>query len=422
MNEAIEVSIVPIHDIESRLKILQEISLAITSTLDLDSILKILLQKIESLRPSGAISFIRLLDKETGELKTLAWSTITEEELKRNVVEGRIALRSVLGEANIPAIVINTSLDQRIPHLEVFKTYSLVSYIGLPLITKGKTLGDISIFTREEHSFSAEDIALFTTLAEQAAIAIYNSQLFDETKRQAEELREINEERADFTAMVVHDLHMPLGAIMEASEILQQGSLGPVTAEQKKWLLKIETASRRLLELVNHFLELSRLEAGNVNLSKKQVNLSQLIQDTLNFYQSVARGKKIVLQSRVLTTFPLFVKADPNRLEEVLENLLSNAIKFSRPGGQIEIGADWEDDREVKLFVKDTGAGIPPQEIGQLFEKYQQTTTEKSAGHERTGLGLAICKMIVEAHGGRIWVDSEEGKGTIFYFTVPIGD
>ena len=415
-------SIVPIHDVESRLKILQEISLAITSTLDLDSVLKILLEKIESLRPSGAISFIRLLDKETGELRTLAWSTITEEELKRNVVEGRIALRSILGETTTPTIVVNTSVDQRVPHVDIFQKYKLVSYIGLPLITKGQTLGDISIFTREEHSFSAEDIALFTTLAEQAAIAIYNSQLFDETKRQADELREINEERADFTAMIVHDLHMPLGAIMEASEILQQGSLGPVTPEQKKWLLKIETASRRLLELVNHFLDLSRLEAGNVNLNKKQVNLSQLIQDTLNFYQSVARGKNIVLQNRVLTTFPLFVKADPNRLEEVLENLLSNAIKFTRPGGQIEIGADWENDREVKLFVKDNGVGIPPQELRQLFEKYHQITTGKSAGHERTGLGLAICKMIVGSHGGRIWVDSEEGKGTIFYFTVPIGD
>ena len=412
-------SIVPVHDIESRLNILQEISLAITSTLDLDSILKILLQKIESLRPSGAISFIRLLDKKTGELRTLAWSTITEEELKQNVVEGSIALRSILGEGNTPTIVANTSMDQRVSHLDVLQKYSLVSYIGLPLITKGETLGDISIFTREEHSFGAEDIALFTTLAEQAAIAIYNSQLFDETKRQADELREMSEERADFTAMVVHDLHMPLGAIMEASEVLQQGSLGPVTTEQKKWLLKIETASRRLLELVNHFLELSRLEAGNVNLNKKQVNVSQLIQETLNFYQSVARGKNIVVQSRVLTSFPLSIKADPNRLEEVLENLLSNAIKFSRPGGQIEIGADWENDREVKLFVRDNGVGIPSKEIGQLFEKYHQTTAGKGIGPERAGLGLAICKMIVEAHGGRIYVESEEGKGTIFYFTLP---
>src|SRR5215510_10357655 len=367
------------HDTESRLKMLQEISLAITSTLDLDSILQILFQKIESLRPYGAITFIRLLDKETRILKTSACSNITEEELKQNVLEGRIALRSIVGEEKTPTIVVNTSVDQRIPHLELFEQYNLVSYIGLPLVIKGKTLGDISIFTREEHSFSAEEIAVFTTLTEQVAIAIHNSQLFDETKRQADELREINEERADFTAMIVHDLHVPLGTIMGASEILQEGILGPVTDDQKKWLSKVETASRRLLELVNHFLDLSRLEAGKVDLDKKEVNLNHLIQDTLDFYQSVARGKEIVL------------------------------------------GADPENEREVKLWVKDNGIGISPQQIGQLFEKYRQTASGKSAGYEGTGLGLAICKMIVEAHGGRIWVDSEEGKGTTFYLTLPIG-
>jgi signal transduction histidine kinase len=407
------------HDTESRLKMLQEISLAITSTLDLDSILQTLFQKIESLRPHGAITFIRLLEKETGNLKTLAHSHITEEELRQNVLEGRIALRSIVGEEMTPTIITNTSVDQRIPHLQLFEKYNLISYIGLPLVIKGETLGDISIFTREEHLFNAEEIAVFTTLAEQVAIAIHNSQLFDETKRQADELREINEERADFTAMIVHDLHVPLGAIMGASEILQEGILGPITDDQKKWLFKIETASRRLLELVNHFLDLSRLEAGKVELDKKEVNLNRLIQETLDFYQSLAKCKKIVLQSRVVTTFPRFIKADPHRLVEVLENLLSNAIKFSREGGEIEIGADRENEREVKVWVKDNGIGISPQQIGQLFEKYRQTASEKS-GYGRTGLGIAICKMIVEAHGGRIWVDSEEGKGTTFYFTLPI--
>lgn len=159
------------------------------------------------------------------------------------------------------------------------------------MVIKGETLGDISIFTREEHVFSTDEIAVFTTLAEQVAIAIHNAQLFDETKRQADELREINEERADFTAMIVRDLHVPLGAIMGASEILQEEILGPINNDQKKWLFKIETASRRLLELVNHFLDLSRLEANKVELDKKEVNLNRLIQETLDFYQSLAKCK-----------------------------------------------------------------------------------------------------------------------------------
>jgi signal transduction histidine kinase len=157
-----------------------------------------------------------------------------------------------------------------------------------------------------------------------------------------------------------------------------------------------------------------------VDLDKKEVNLNHLIQDTLDFYQSLAKGKAIVLKSSVITTFPRFIKADPHRLAEVLENLLSNAIKFSRQGGEIEIGADRENEREVKLWVKDNGIGISPQQIGQLFERYRQSASE-SVGYRGTGLGLAICKMLIETHGGRIWVDSEEGKGTTFYLTLPIG-
>jgi signal transduction histidine kinase len=409
------------RDNAGRLKILQDISLAVTSTLDLGSVLQILLQKIESLLPYGAISFIRLLDKRTGTLKTLACSNIREEELKESVLSGRIALRSIIGEKKAPVIVANPSADPRIPSSELFQKYNLVSYIGLPLIVKGETLGDISVFTRRERRFSEQEIEVLSTLAEQAAIAIHNSQLFNERERQADELRNVNKERADFSAMIVHDLRAPLASIMGASEILQQGIFGSVNVEQEKWLGRIEAAARRLLELVRNFLDLSKLEAGRLDLVKQEVDLNGLVQNALDFYQTLARGKDLVLHNRVDLTSPR-IKADPNRLEQVLANLLSNAIKFSRQGGEIELGATQQDTREVKLWVKDYGVGISGQEIGQLFDKYRQTTSGKNSSHEGTGLGLVICKMIVEAHGGKIWVKSEEGKGTTFYFTLPVED
>ena len=402
-----------------RLKTLQDISLAVTSTLDLASLLQTLLQKTESLLPRGAVSFIRLLNKETYTLKTLACSTIAEEDLKENVLSGRIALRSIVGENPSPAIVVNTSLDERIPQLELFRKYNLVSFLGLPLIVKGETLGDVSIFTREEHHFSEQEIEVFTTLAEQAAIAIYNSQLFDETKRQADELRIANEERADFTAMIVHDLRTPLTSIMGASEILQEGTFGSINTEQKEWLGRIEVAARRLLEVVRNFLDLSKLEAGRLDLVKQEVDLKSLVQNALNFYQPLARGKALALRSGVDLKSPR-IKADPNRLDQVLANLLSNAIKFSEQGGEVELGASQHNNREVKLWVRDHGPGMSAQEIGQLFEKYRQTTTGKNSKYGGTGLGLVICKMIVEAHGGKIWVDSEEGKGATFYFSLPV--
>jgi signal transduction histidine kinase len=409
------------HDSASRLKTLQDISLAVTSTLDLRSVLQILFQKIDSLLPHGAVSFIRLLDKDRTTLRTLAHSNITEGELKENILEGTIALRSIVGEEKNPVILLNAPLDQRIPCRELLQKYSLVSYIGLPLIVKGTTLGDISIFTRREHHFSGQQIVVFQTLGEQVAIAIYNSQLFDETKKQGEELLEANKERADFSAMIVHDLRAPLTSIMGASEVLQQGVFGPVNVEQKKWLGRIEAASRRLLELVRNFLDVSKLEAGKLDVIKQKIDLNAFVQNTLDFYQALASGKDIVLRSRVDLTSP-WIEADPNRLEQVFANLLSNAVKFSKQGGEIELGASQHNNREVKLWVKDHGVGISSQELGQLFEKYRQTTSGKKSVHDGTGLGLVICKMIVEAHGGTIWVDSEEGKGTTFYFSLPVDE
>jgi signal transduction histidine kinase/integral membrane sensor domain MASE1 len=409
------------HDSARRLKTLQDISLAVTSTLDLRSVLQILFQKIDSLLPYGAVSFIRLLDKEGTTLRTLAHSNITEEELKENILEGTIALRSMVGEDKNPLILLNAPVDQRIPCRELLQKYSLVSYIGLPLIVKGTTLGDISIFTRREHHFSGQEIVVFQTLGEQVAIAIYNSQLFDETKRQGEELLEANKESADFSAMIVHDLRAPLTSIIGASEILQQGVFGSVNVEQKKWLSRIEAASRRMLELIRNFLDLSKLEAGRLDVIKQKIDLNAFVQNTLDFYQALASGKDIVLRSHVDLTSP-WIEADPNRLEQVFANLLSNAVKFSKQGGEIELGASQHNNREVKLWVKDHGVGISSQELGQLFEKYRQTTSGKKSGHDGTGLGLVICKMIVEAHGGTIWVDSEEGKGTTFYFSLPVDE
>lgn len=407
------------RDNARRLRTLQDISLAVTSTLDLRSVLQILFQKIESLVPYGTVSFIRLFDKETGALRTLAHSNITEEELRRSILDGTIALRNIVGEEKNPVILLNAPADQRIACRELLQKYSLVSYIGLPLTVKGTTLGDISIYTRREHRFSGQETVVFQTLVEQVAIAIYNSHLFDETKSQAEELLKANKERADFSAMIVHDLRAPLTSIMGASEILQQGVFGSVNVEQKKWLNRIEAASRKLLELVRNFLDLSKLEAGKIDLVKQKIDLSGLVQNTLDFYQVLATGKNIVLRSHVDLDSP-WIKADPNRLEQVFANLLSNAVKFSKQGSEIELGASQHNDQEVKLWVKDYGLGISSKEIGQLFEKYRQTKSGKNSGHDGTGLGLVICKMIVEAHGGKIWVNSEEGKGTTFYFSLPV--
>jgi signal transduction histidine kinase len=225
--------------------------------------------------------------------------------------------------------------------------------------------------------------------------------------------------KADFNAMIVHDLRAPLTAIMSGVAILEDGLVGPVNDDQKSWLLKIGDGSRKLLDLVNDFLDLSKIEAGRLDLIKEEVELAAVITASLDDFAVLLRDKKIALMNRIQET-PYRVEADRGRLGQVLTNLVSNAIKFTTEGGAIEIGACPHNASAIKVWVKDTGVGIPTAEMGNLFDKYRQTQSGKQSKHKGTGLGLAICKMIVESHGGTIWAESIEGCGTTFFFTLPV--
>jgi signal transduction histidine kinase len=246
----------------------------------------------------------------------------------------------------------------------------------------------------------------------------FNEVVLAQVKRQAEELKKANELQADFTAMVAHDLRSPLTAVMSTSALLEDGLLGPVTEEQKKWLGKIETTCRKLVELVNDFLDISKIEAGRLDLIREKIDLYELVRGSLENYLPLAKVKNISLSSVVDPNLPR-ISADPRRLEQVISNLLSNAIKFTPEGGAIEVGASPQNSHGVRMWVKDTGTGISPDEITQLFEKYRQTASGKISEDKGTGLGLVICKMIAEAHGGEIAVQSKPGYGSTFTVTLP---
>lgn len=246
----------------------------------------------------------------------------------------------------------------------------------------------------------------------------FNEVVLGQVRKQTEELKKLNELQADFTAMVAHDLRSPLTAVMSTSAMLEDGLLGPVTEEQKKWLGKIETTCRKLVDLVNDFLDISKIEAGKLDLIKEKLDLYELVRGSLDSYLPLAKVKNISLSSRIDPNLPR-ISADARRLEQVISNLLSNAIKFTPEGGAIEVGASQKTNDGVRLWVKDTGAGISPDELAQLFEKYRQTQTGKSSEQKGSGLGLVICKMIAEAHGGKIVVESRPGQGSTFTVNLP---
>ena len=232
-------------------------------------------------------------------------------------------------------------------------------------------------------------------------------------RKRAEELQ------ADFAAMIAHDLRSPLTSVVSTAAMVEDGLFGSVNEEQKQWLGKIGTSCRNLVDLVSDFLDLSKLEAGRIDLVKEDMDLEQLIRNSFDNYLLVAQAKKIVLRSSVDPALPRLM-ADPRRMDQVLSNLLSNALKFTGEGGEIEVGAGHQNAKEAKVWVKDTGVGILSEELGLIFGKYRQSASGKTSSHKGTGLGLVICKMIVEAHGGKISVESEEGKGTTFTVTLPL--
>ncbi len=305
--------------------------------------------------------------------------------------------------------------------LRTFKKEGIESFIQVPVRAEGEVLGIIQLGSRSPRAFKREEVNLFETIGNQMGIAIQRSRLYQETKRQAAELEKANQLQADFVAMIAHDLRSPLMNIGGAAEVMMKGMFGSVNDEQERWLGKILANSHSLVNLVSDFLDVAKLEAGYIQLSLEPMDLRELIDRSLDNFLFLAQKKQISLTKSVPEFVPL-VQGDRQRLEQVINNLMSNAINFTYAEGQIELGVARADDSQVKIWVKDSGVGIAPGEMTKLFEKYRQCSNITESGHKGTGLGLVICKMVVQAHGGKIWVESEEGKGSLFSFTLPAAE
>jgi signal transduction histidine kinase/integral membrane sensor domain MASE1 len=237
-------------------------------------------------------------------------------------------------------------------------------------------------------------------------------------KQRTAELEKANKERADFTAMIIHDLRAPLQVIRGVAQVVIEGSLGPLNDEQRNWLGRIDDNAEHMTDIVGDFMDVSKLEARRVELAKAPVDLKELTTICIRNVHPLAEKKHVLLKNACIDGLPK-IRADAGWLEQVLWNLLSNAIKFTHSGGEITVGCE-QYDGHLTTWVKDTGVGISPVGLRGLFEKYHQAENHKSSSEKGTGLGLTICKMIVEAHRGKIWVDSEENKGSTFYFSLPI--
>jgi signal transduction histidine kinase/DNA-binding NarL/FixJ family response regulator len=403
------------------LMVLRKISEAILASLDLNSVLEHILEQAIFIG-SFDLGNIRLLESNGDTLQVVVVRGYRDPE---NVASHR-AISRTSGTAQSShfkdQIFQQPCVEEAVQScdgLRTFKKEGVQSFVQVPVRADGAVLGIIQLATRTPRKFKNEEVSLWETIGNHVGVAVQRAQLYEETKRQARELEKASKLQADFSAMIAHDLRSPLMNITGVTEVMLDGMFGPVTEEQKKWLLRVQANSHNLIDLVSDFLDLSKLESGYVNVSKQVVSVTDLVRKSIESFQVVAQNKKVTVAEAIDASLPSIL-ADPQRLEQVLSNLISNAIKFTGDGGEVKVGADFAKTRSIRVWVQDSGEGIPSEEIGELFQKYRQGGNASNSNHKGTGLGLVICKMIVEAHGGTIWAESEQGHGSIFSFSLPI--
>ena len=401
-----------------RLRILREIDHAITSTLDLQILLNVLMDKIDLILPYSAAS-LRLLDREGELLKPIAYRNLDEGQWNVDSWQAGSDLASVVFQTQAATIIRNAATDPRVRDREFFRKHGWVSYLGVPLMVQDDVSGVLSFYTKEEHDFSAEEVEFLSTLADQAAIAIHNAQLFQKTKDQAVQLERANKGKDEFLSVMSHELRTPLNVISGYAETVRRGMFGEINAEQDIALAKVIGCSKDLLGMISRILQATRIDAEAVGVEKNEVAVGRLLDELQSVYDG-SLGKELSLSWDYPREFPS-VKTDSEKLKHILQNLINNAIKFTDKGGVTVSARPLPGANKMEFQVADSGIGIPEEMMPSIFEKFRQADSSATRAHGGVGLGLYIVKKFTEMLGGELSVASDLGKGTTFTVTLPTG-
>ncbi|MBK6715790.1 MAG: GAF domain-containing protein [Burkholderiales bacterium] len=291
------------------------------------------------------------------------------------------------------------------------------SVVFAPMLRDDHALGVISIARPAVGGFSDEEIGLLRSFADQAAIAIENARLFHALEAKTHEVEVASRHKSEFLANMSHELRTPLNAIIGFSEVLIEQMFGKVNAKQLEYLRDIHASGQHLLTLINDVLDLSKVEAGRMELEDNRFDLAELLDNTLTLVRERAARQGVRLVLEVQAGLGSWV-ADPRKLKQVLLNLLSNAVKFTPPGGSVTLRARRIGPALAEIAVIDTGVGIAPGEQALVFEEFRQAGTDHLRKAEGTGLGLALARRFVELQGGTLRLDSAMGQGSTFSFTL----
>lgn len=378
---------------------LLEVTSELVSMLDLDKLLQHIVDAAEELTDSEATSLL-LYDAQSNHLYFAAATHELSDGIGRQAVPADNSIAGWVFTHAEPLLVMDALNDPRFfREVDVLTRFRTRSLLGVPLRTKGKTIGVIEAINKRRAEFDDHDVRLMQALAAVAAIAIENSRLFLQS---------------DVVSEMVHELRTPLSSLMAAAYLLQRSDL---PAEQYSRLgHSIYTEVKRLNDMATDFLDLARLESGRTRYVREPVHLGGLVNECMEIVRPQAEADQVTLEADIDRTMEP-VHGDRARLKQLVLNLLTNAIKYNHPGGRVVVQVG-RDDEGLSLSVSDTGKGIPPESLPRVFERFYRVP-DLEGKVEGTGLGLAIAKHIAESNQGSIRVESEVGKGSTFTVRLP---
>ena len=398
-----------------RLEVLHQVNVSVTATIDRAKLLDSFLETSLIHLPYAAAS-LRLMTRGTGVLETAAARGFKSKDLAG--AEEALAFTDRVVTDKRPLMVGNVFTDARVDALEFFKNEGLLSFLAVPLIANNNAVGCLVFLSREEHDFGEEEVEFVSTMAGQAAIAIHHAELFEQSERQAEELRGADRIKDEFLRIVSKQLKTPLNVITGYTDMFREGLLGEMSPIQEKAIETVAKQSKDLHGLINTVLQVSNIETEPLHLELHEVNLWEFLSEMRSLYDSPLE-KPVKLIWDYPSDLPP-VLGDRRKLRQILENLIDNSIKFTDEGTITIAVRYWSIKKTLELKVADTGSGIQQAQLATIFERFRQGSDASAKGpHTGVGLGLYVVKKYLDLLGGKIHVESRAGSGSVFTLQIP---
>jgi K+-sensing histidine kinase KdpD len=393
----------------NQIEIINEISGTLNSTLELEDLLQSTASAIYNSFGYFDVSIFLFSGDELA-LKAHA-GTIKDflpEGYSQKAEEGLIGWVAMNGNY---ALVNDVSQD---PRYLIHKYQNTRSELTIPIKISDEVVGVLNIEDTKLYAFDDTDVIVLQTLADQIASALNNAQLYEKVRNANAKLTELDNLKSEFLGIVSHDFRSPLSSIILAGKSLLKSEEVEKSTRFKEYMQLIVDQANRLIQLAEDTLSITRIESGQIHLQLKIVNIERLIKEAMSL---------VKLSKRHNIGFSVdpnasFIIGDQAKLRQVIQNLLSNSVKYSPHGGQIFVEVRDISDDEIQFSITDEGIGVKPDDVDKLFQKFSRVESGDAQKIKGSGLGLWICREIIEAHKGKIWIESEYGKGSIFKFTL----